>query len=470
MKRITLLVFIAVVFPAQYVFADFEFLGAGARPAGLGNCYTAIADDVYGIYYNPGAVAFIRNPQVGTEYSRLWLGLTDESDLSRGYMGYIHPLKDGRTSLGFSWQSFSLAGYYTENTYTAAVSRAVSETIGLGLAIKQLNQNYVMDGYTQTDPVFDYGRRNTKSVIGLDPGVLWNIYPDYFIGASLVNFNQPDIGLNEKELLPMTINVAFAYRHNYNVSLAYRQTYEYRNTFNFTLGATAVESDIKINTGMEKWFSKKTWALRTGMGFGSGQSFSYNIGASLKYKSARLDYAFGFPFGGVVNTMGTHRAAIVYEFTLDGGTQEFSSVDFEKEKRRLTDAYETQIRQLKNKILELEIIADEAKKTQPSDVYQLNVRIRELETQLKESQQRLKETQRGGVSPPGIAPQPAVEPVKRVPEKPKRTTYTVKPGDTLPSIADKFWGDTSQWRKIYEANKDKIKRGQIEPGQVLVIP
>ncbi|MBU2567149.1 MAG: LysM peptidoglycan-binding domain-containing protein [Elusimicrobia bacterium] len=40
----------------------------------------------------------------------------------------------------------------------------------------------------------------------------------------------------------------------------------------------------------------------------------------------------------------------------------------------------------------------------------------------------------------------------------------------MPSIADKFWGDTSQWRKIYEANKDKIKRGQIEPGQVLVIP
>ena len=35
-------------------------------------------------------------------------------------------------------------------------------------------------------------------------------------------------------------------------------------------------------------------------------------------------------------------------------------------------------------------------------------------------------------------------------------TYTVQSGDTLLSIAQQFYGDSAQWRKIYDANKDAI--------------
>ena len=35
-------------------------------------------------------------------------------------------------------------------------------------------------------------------------------------------------------------------------------------------------------------------------------------------------------------------------------------------------------------------------------------------------------------------------------------TYEVQSGDTLLSIADQFYGDTTQWRRIYDANKDVI--------------
>jgi nucleoid-associated protein YgaU len=52
-------------------------------------------------------------------------------------------------------------------------------------------------------------------------------------------------------------------------------------------------------------------------------------------------------------------------------------------------------------------------------------------------------------------------------------TYTVIRGDYLWKIA-KFWWiyrDGKQWKKIYEANKDKIKDPDlIYPGQVLTIP
>ncbi|MBD2608560.1 LysM peptidoglycan-binding domain-containing protein [Scytonema hofmannii FACHB-248] len=53
-------------------------------------------------------------------------------------------------------------------------------------------------------------------------------------------------------------------------------------------------------------------------------------------------------------------------------------------------------------------------------------------------------------------------------------TYTVKQGDFLSSIAQKFYGDGSEasWRKIYEANKALIGSDttQIKPGMVLTIP
>ena len=50
-------------------------------------------------------------------------------------------------------------------------------------------------------------------------------------------------------------------------------------------------------------------------------------------------------------------------------------------------------------------------------------------------------------------------------------TYTVVKGDCLWNISKKFYGKGSQYTKIYNANKDKIKNANlIYPGQVLTIP
>ena len=49
--------------------------------------------------------------------------------------------------------------------------------------------------------------------------------------------------------------------------------------------------------------------------------------------------------------------------------------------------------------------------------------------------------------------------------------HTVVKGDTLSKIAKAHYGDANQWRKIYEANKERIKNPDlIQPGWVLTIP
>jgi nucleoid-associated protein YgaU len=57
------------------------------------------------------------------------------------------------------------------------------------------------------------------------------------------------------------------------------------------------------------------------------------------------------------------------------------------------------------------------------------------------------------------------------PEVAAGKTYTVKSGDSLSRIAKSQYGDASKWKRIYEANKDKIKNPDlIYPGQEFTIP
>jgi nucleoid-associated protein YgaU len=50
-------------------------------------------------------------------------------------------------------------------------------------------------------------------------------------------------------------------------------------------------------------------------------------------------------------------------------------------------------------------------------------------------------------------------------------TYVVAAGDTLSKIAKAFYGDTKEYMKIFEANKDQLKDpDKIKVGQKLKIP
>lgn len=50
-------------------------------------------------------------------------------------------------------------------------------------------------------------------------------------------------------------------------------------------------------------------------------------------------------------------------------------------------------------------------------------------------------------------------------------TYTVKSGDSLSKISKQYYGDASQYMRIFEANRDKLDDpNKIQPGQELVIP
>lgn len=70
----------------------------------------------------------------------------------------------------------------------------------------------------------------------------------------------------------------------------------------------------------------------------------------------------------------------------------------------------------------------------------------------------------GGSSSTAEAPPTAAAP------EPDRI-YVVQKGDSLSKIATTFYGSAKGWRKIFEANKDRIKDPDlIQPGWKLTIP
>ena len=51
-------------------------------------------------------------------------------------------------------------------------------------------------------------------------------------------------------------------------------------------------------------------------------------------------------------------------------------------------------------------------------------------------------------------------------------SYEIQPGDTLATISQQYYGDPTQWRRIYDANKDAIGADpdKLKVGTKLTIP
>ncbi len=73
--------------------------------------------------------------------------------------------------------------------------------------------------------------------------------------------------------------------------------------------------------------------------------------------------------------------------------------------------------------------------------------------------------------PPADAGPPTLPHPAPIPPPRDLTTYVVRPGDTLWSIAEKFYGDASAGRRIHEANRTVISDpNKLKVGTTLTLP
>ena len=317
--------------PARAAFLD---LGAGARAPGLGDAFTALADDAYAIHYNPAGLAQIDRAQFSAAYSKLYLGLTDGSDLGSSQLVYAQPLAHGKNGvLGFGWDRFSLSGLYTEQTLTASYGRRLwsgdsGAQLMAGLNLKYLTHSFATPAEAsnafnqgaatgQPDPVLSGA--NSKSVPDEDLGLIYRFPRRFQLGLDIMHLTQPNVAFSGSDRLQREINLGLAYK-----SLWLSLIGELKSVPSADGG-----TDREAIFAAERYFPTLDYGqfgLRGSLGFGLNNTDwkQMTVGASYRINKIQFDYAFVLPIGGVQAQSGSHRLSLTFHFGAPTSDEEIS--------------------------------------------------------------------------------------------------------------------------------------------------
>lgn len=310
-KRFSIL---AVTLLASSAWASFEELPTGARQAGLGGAFAALADDVLSTYYNPAGMAQLNRSELNASYSKLYSGLSDGSSIARSFLAYGHPTAK-RGTFGFSYLSLSLAGLYSESTMALHYAHAVKERWNVGGSMKMLKKSFGSDTYTANaidsdtgaslgapDPLFAQNG-TSKSAISFDLGGQYRISRIYGLGLTILNINSPNMALSTAD----TDKVSSIYK----AGLARRTK---NSAVDVELSVREFTSrEFRLNMGGERWL-KGGFGFRGGLGFGQRQYQVTSFGFSYRWDNLQVDYALIYPLSGVKGTFGTNQVSMTFRF------------------------------------------------------------------------------------------------------------------------------------------------------------
>jgi tetratricopeptide (TPR) repeat protein len=283
--------------------------GMGPRPAAMGEAFTAVGEDVNGMYWNPGGL--VRSSGINIlfshtiflqgfndEYLALSIPLTQQDALGmNAYFSYINQLE--KTTL----DSPDVSTYDASDMYLgAAWSHAFSKRYSAGITLKGVRQ--AIDTYAGMTGACDV------SVLAKD----W--LPNFNAGMTMRNLGQPLKLKEEGYALPASLDAGIAYRfwnrdflHTLDVSVPWQQPVVLKMGLEYNF-----EDLVFIRAGYRYFISGNDLGWLAGLTAGVGITISdYN-----------LEYAYS-PYGILGDV---HRIAITIPFGR-------SSVDEEKVIQRL---------------------------------------------------------------------------------------------------------------------------------------
>jgi tetratricopeptide (TPR) repeat protein len=320
MRALALVVLLLSVTSAR---AAFDEIGAGARAPGLGDAFTALADDAYALHYNPAGLAQMDRSEMSASYSKLYTGLTDGSDLGASQLLYAHPLASGRRgTYAIGWDRFALSGLYTEQTLALGYGRSVKDfesggKLMLGLNAKYLSHSFasspeaasacsgVTCGANGSDPLLS--GKTSKTSIDTDLGVLYRFPRRFQMGFMIQHANSPDVGFSGGDKLNRLMKLGLAYK-----SIWLSLVGEVRE-----VKSAAGGTDHELIVGAERYFPTLDYGqfgVRGSVGLGSSDWKQMTFGASYRINKIQFDYGYLLPIGGISEQSTSHRLAMTFYF------------------------------------------------------------------------------------------------------------------------------------------------------------
>ena len=279
--------------------------GYGARAMGLGNAFTAMADDPTAVFWNPAGLEFLYQRSVTLFHTSFWEGT------SYDFLGYAHPtLRLGtfgagigrigtgdiinRDKSGLPYGTFS----FEEIQFYFSYAKKLPYNITPGITFRLLHRGW--------SNLHDDGDLSDTG-LGIDLGIMYRpewygspLFQDWAFGLKVHNFISPNI--NEgvaSDNFPLSLRlgllkkVRFAGGQYFNVLLDFDHSQK---------------RDLRIHMGAEYRF-RELGEIRLGYDAG-GISF----GAGVEYNIVQFDYAYGYESDYADYFSAVHRISLTFNF------------------------------------------------------------------------------------------------------------------------------------------------------------
>lgn len=277
-------------------------MGSGARAMGMGEAYTAVADDASALYWNAAGLGTVKNLQIAVTYDKWYMDTMFSQAL------FAWPLPTGTIGADIYYLNMgSITGRDLYGAPTQTINPyGVGGSIGYGISFGGISAGAAVKMISQS-----MGNISNAAFAG-DIGALYKT-GIFAAGASLQN-----IGSGAGYSLPMNIKAGVAVKaleiQQHGLLAALDMQYLFKDAVSLSAGAEYVYSGIV--------------ALRLGYKLGFGVTNLEGLkglsgGIGLRYSNLNFDYAV-VPYGDLGTT---HRVTLSYMFANPDPQKTFNYMD-----------------------------------------------------------------------------------------------------------------------------------------------
>ena len=262
-------IFLALLINPSHSFAQrAQRIIMGARPLGMGETFTAIADDNNALFWNPAGLPYIGHHEAATSYADPFgIGIKHNA------IGYVFPVKD-TYAFGFDWKHIGFEDYelgYSRNNFRLSYGHKLWKGISVGAGLK----------YLTTDMTLDSNSLGKGSGWGMDLSLLYSPLKKLSLGVVVRDVTNTKLeydGGGTEVIAPRWYSFGAAFKPIDDMVLAMDL------------------DDERLHLGGEYWV-KKILGLRFGIqdDLYTDEPMTFSFGTSVRYKLFQFDYAYVLP-------------------------------------------------------------------------------------------------------------------------------------------------------------------------------
>jgi len=286
MKRLSIIILITFLMPALAMAggasASFLKLGSGARAIGMGNAFSAIANDINSITLNPAGLSNMRNKEMSATFANLFAGM------QYGFIGWGMPISklDATFALGVQYLNSGEIEQRNANRQKVGnyANKDMAINMGYGRKFSNINLNLGINLKYITSQI----EEERASAFAMDIGGIYKTKHGMNLGLAVQNMGSGLKYIDKTNSLPLTLTVGAGYQIKTGTLLV------------MDIKNSVYEKKTTISLGME-YSILPMFNLRTGYLTGNDlQSLSGGFGIAIA-KDYNLDYAFT-PYGELGST------------------------------------------------------------------------------------------------------------------------------------------------------------------------